>query len=271
MTIAVVWAEEGGLWAVADTRISTGRRSDSPQVLTDHGPKILLLPVVIRQPGPSGFFDNVSLATTIGFAFAGAVPPALATHALCSTVLQSLISSPSTPMPTLREIVEFVRKTAERYMRDWCLLSPNSAPFSALVFGSSYAGNEFEGYRISPTPESVFPITAVQIDPSSPIAIGSAAQAFYDRLRSIEEHGEPFGRRLRLPLVTVENMISAQSRTDVGGAIQLARTTPLGVNLYSRCSPINPGKPEAQITFLGIDIRDLEPIGQCRVGMPGLA
>jgi hypothetical protein len=250
---------------------STGRFSQTAQVLTDHGPKILLLPVVVRQSGAAGFFDKVRLTTTVGFAFAGSVPPALATHAVCSAVLQSLIALASAPLPSFCEIAEFVRRSSEQYMRDWGVLSPNGARFSSLVFGRCPINGTFEVVHIAPTRESVFSVAAVRVDTSQPTAIGSGAEAFHNQLKTIQRDGDPFGRTARLPLLALEGLVSGQSQTDVGGAIQLARADFAGVELYTRTTPVVPGKPEAKMTFLGIDVRDLGPVGQCIIGMTSVA
>ena len=53
--------------AVADTRIV---RSPG-NVLTEHGPKLLPLVVVCKQPGASGFFDREAYRAEIGFAYSG--------------------------------------------------------------------------------------------------------------------------------------------------------------------------------------------------------
>jgi hypothetical protein len=51
-------------------------------VLTEHGPKLLPLSVVCKQPGPAGFFDREKYRTTIGYAYAGSSLVGLSTHAL---------------------------------------------------------------------------------------------------------------------------------------------------------------------------------------------
>jgi hypothetical protein len=271
MTIAVVWAEGNGLWAVADTRISKNASNPVAQVLTDHGPKIFILPVTIKQPGASGFFDCVRFTTTLGFAFAGSVPPALATHALCSAVFQSLISMPSKPLPTLAEVVEFVRKAADRYMGEWGQLSPSSADFSALIFGACPASGILQVFQIFPKSGCIPRVVATKSDLSEPVVIGSGTKAFRHCLVDLKAKGDEFGRSARLPLLAVERMISGGAVTDVGGAIQLARTDQMGVVLYSRVSPVVHGEPLAQMTFLGIDVQELQPIGTCYVGMPAIA
>src|SRR6478752_8831702 len=55
MTLVAVWKAEGRLMAVADTRIARS----AGNVLTEHGPKLLPITVVCRQPalGPEAEID----------------------------------------------------------------------------------------------------------------------------------------------------------------------------------------------------------------------
>src|ERR1700730_13131817 len=135
MTIAVVWKSEQTLWAAADTRFSVPGNTTAAQRITDHGPKLFPLAVTVRQPGTSGFFGSIALQTTIGFMYAGAIAPALATHSLCAAVLQNLLTHDRNP--SLGEIVEFVRTCSERYMRGWGERWPDEQRwrFTALVLG----------------------------------------------------------------------------------------------------------------------------------------
>ena len=54
LTLVAVWRAEDPLMAVADTRIVRAPGN----VLTEHGPKLLPITVVCKQPGPSGLFDG---------------------------------------------------------------------------------------------------------------------------------------------------------------------------------------------------------------------
>src|SRR5436189_4983838 len=78
LTLVAVWRAEDRLMAVADTRIV---RSPG-NVLTEHGPKLLPLVVVCKQPGASGFFDREAYRAEIGFAYSGSTLSARAAHAL---------------------------------------------------------------------------------------------------------------------------------------------------------------------------------------------
>jgi hypothetical protein len=71
MTLAAVWRVEERVYAIADTRISRS----AGNVLTEHGPKLLPVILVCKQPGPAKFFNHVAFATAFGFAYAGATLP----------------------------------------------------------------------------------------------------------------------------------------------------------------------------------------------------
>jgi hypothetical protein len=88
MTVAAIWRDADGLWAVADTRLSSAGPTAATQSITDHGPKLFPLAVTVWQPGRSGFFNSVRSHNVIGYMYAGQVGPALATHALCAAVPQ---------------------------------------------------------------------------------------------------------------------------------------------------------------------------------------
>jgi hypothetical protein len=75
MTLAAVWKVGERVYAIADTRII---RSPG-NVLTEHGPKLLPVNMVCKQPGVSGFFDRIAYRTSFGFAYAGASLSALST------------------------------------------------------------------------------------------------------------------------------------------------------------------------------------------------
>jgi hypothetical protein len=87
MTLVAVWKAEGRIYAIADTRIIRS----AGNILTEHGPKILPLSVVCKQPGASGFFDKVVFAGSIGFAYSGSTLSALATHALADILSSASI------------------------------------------------------------------------------------------------------------------------------------------------------------------------------------
>jgi len=83
MTVITIWLEpeDQGLWAVADTRISS--RADSGVTVTrDSAAKLFAIPVKCHAAAAAPNFRRSPYYTTsVGFAFAGDVVPAAMTKA----------------------------------------------------------------------------------------------------------------------------------------------------------------------------------------------
>jgi hypothetical protein len=208
---------------------------------------------------------------TIGYMYAGQVGPALATYSFSSAVLQNLIATSGIPNPRLSEVVEFVRATAERYMRNWAEYVPGNALFNTLLFGWCNIDHELQAYQLIPRVESNLLVAAKRVNVSEPIPIGSGARDFARCLQNLRASGDLHGRSARLPMLAVESLVSNQVREDVGGDIQIGFATSQGLRIMTRVRPIVPGKPQAFCSFLGIDTEELGQVGLCRIGITGLA
>jgi hypothetical protein len=267
MTIAVIWEEDQGVWAVADTRISTPGITTVVQPITDHGPKIFSLPLAIRQPSS---FD-IRLQTSIGYAYAGSAGPALAAHALCSAALQNLVAS-NGRNPSLGEIADFISIVAKRYMRNWAERWPNNWEFTALIFGWCQINARLEAYQLVPSIKTEIQVESRCVDLSAPMSIGSGAAEFRRQFQIFVDSGQDsVGRSKRLPLLAVENIVERHVREDVGGDVQLGYATSSGMRILSRSRPLNPCTSQVSTTFLGIDTRELRQVGPCFFGMWSLA
>lgn len=269
MTIAVVWQEENALWAVADTRLSA-QGTATAQRITDHGPKLFPLAVTVRVPGSSGFFNQTKLQTSIGYLYAGYNGPALATHSLCSAVLQSLITSDNR-VPSLCEIANFICSLAQRYMRDWAECWPNHWKFTVLIFGWCTINRQLQTYKLAASIEGRILVTMQRLDTLNPVAIGSGVEEFAKQLEMLRSGSDAFRRTARLPLLAVEQLVARNARDDVGGDVQIGYVTSAGLQILGRVRPVTPGQPKAKMTFLGIDELELGDVGPCRVGLSGIA
>jgi hypothetical protein len=270
MTIAVVWEEDRGLWGVADTRISAEGTTTPTQRVTDHGSKLFPLGITVWEPGPSGFFDVVKLQSSIGYMYAGESGPALATYSLCSAVLQSLQVT-SGRVPSLGDIARFIAARAQHFMRDWAERWTTHWRFTALIFGWCNVNSRFETYKLSAEVRNRIVVVSECVDTTAPIVIGSGAEKFSKELERLRHQGDEFGRKARLPLLAVERLVARGVQDDVGGDVQIARVTPIGLQILSRVHPEIPGQPKAKITFLGIDTSELGDVGPCRIGLTSLA
>jgi hypothetical protein len=132
--------------AIADTPIIR----TAGNVLTEHGPKLLPISVVCKQPGASGFFDKEVYRSDIGFAYSGSTLSALAAHALSTTLLSNLIGAPGAPPPSLAEIAYFIGSASEKYMHEVCQLEPRTGRFAAIVFGWCPQQGALRTFEIQP-------------------------------------------------------------------------------------------------------------------------
>ena len=157
--------------AVADTRIV---RSPG-NVLTEHGPKLLPLVVVCKQPGASGFFDREAYRAEIGFAYSGSTLSALAAHALSNTLLSKLVGAPNAAPPALNEIAFFVAGASAEYMREVCQLSGTDGMFSSVVFGFCPVTRVLRAFRLNPMIDGASFRVDIQEHELNPIRIGGTA------------------------------------------------------------------------------------------------
>jgi hypothetical protein len=275
MTLAAVWRVGERLLAIADTRIS---RSPG-NVLTEHGPKILPITLLCKQPGPSGFYDRIAYATTFGFAYAGATLPALSTHALTNTLFQNLAGSTGSAPPALAELSVAIGEISLRYMREIGELSGPHALFSAIVFGFCTRTNRFRAFQIIPQISSgSLQIHLSEHDlygPDPLLVIGNRPELLRERvlrdrpaLYANPDHSiDPAMQAMReidLPRRALAALIAEGADETIGGATQEAWVTRAGFEPISKMVPILPrpeSGPNATSKVLGFDMHDFNTIG----------
>lgn len=280
MTLVAVWLHDFDaptttprVHAIADTRIS-----GSPgNVLTDHGPKILPLPIICRTAGRSGFIDLETFKGQFGFAFAGATLPALSTHALASTLFSNLAHHAEAPKePSLFNVAYAVANVASHYMKEVGQISERGALFKAVVFGFCPVELKYAAFEIRPKIEAdglKIELNAVVLDHSTVVVIGSDEAALR---ASIEEmRNEPDLHPINYceaPMRALRKYIQQNPESGVGGSIQQAWYYPYTLELVATMQPIVPIPPSprnAGLFVLGFDIFDMQMIGHHQVILKG--
>jgi hypothetical protein len=266
--------------AVPDTRIVRA----AGNVLTEHGPKLLPITVVCRQPGESGFFDREVYRADVGFAYSGATLSALAAHALSNTLLSKLIGVPGMPPPPLSEVAHFIAGASAEYMREVCQLSGRDGLFSAIVFGWCPEQRTLRVFELAPiygqAPLSVDVqeriLEPIKLDGSaaqSAIVIGSSPdllrEAIDMQLTDAREKGETHEIvAFDAPKRALRRLIEEGANEMVGGSIQQAWATALGFQIVTNLQPINRSS-RAGMFILGFDTADLRPVGYYQVASEG--
>jgi hypothetical protein len=284
VTLVAVWRAENRLMAIADTRIVRSANN----VLTEHGPKLLPIRVVCRQPGPSGFFDREVHRNDVGFAYSGSTLSALAAHALSNTLLSRLIGNPDALPPALNEVAHFVGGASAEYMREVCQLAGNSGLFSAVVFGWCPIQRALRVFELSPNTANaqvsvdihermLMPIRIGGTADEAVIVIGIAPDLLRQGIDRDLEEARQRGEVLEIvafdaPKRALRQIIVAGAHDMVGGSIQQAEATVSGFQILSSLEPITPRPPSPRNmgTFIvGFNTDDVQSVGSYRVGSLG--
>ncbi|WP_334366272.1 hypothetical protein [Bradyrhizobium sp. AZCC 1578] len=270
--------------AVADTRIVR----TAGNVLTEHGPKLLPVTIVCRQPGPSGFFDREVYRADIGFAYSGSTLSALAAHALSNTLLSKLIGNPGAPPPALNEVAHFIAGASAEYMREVGQLSGTDGLFSAIVFGWCPQQRTLRTFELRPRlanaqfwvdmqEHSLNPIRVGGTAAESSIVIGSSPALLKEAID--KELGDAKAREevhqivaFDAPRRALRHLIVENASEMIGGTVQQAWATASGFQIVSNVEPIalRPPSPRNVGTFiLGFDAADIQTVGNYRVASDG--
>jgi hypothetical protein len=189
MTLVAIWKTGQIINAVADTRIvrSVGN------VLTEHGPKLLPLPISCKQPGATGDFDREVVGMTVGFAYSGSTLPALSTHALASTLCSNLIAGPGAAPPTLEEIAGAVVAISSQYISEVGVLSPQNAVFCAIIFGYCVNAGRLRAFELLPVMQPKISVRIIEHDldaEGSVVIIGSSVNQLRERISGLRKQAE---------------------------------------------------------------------------------
>lgn len=264
MTIAAIWLENAEtLWCVSDTRISRPTEA-GVEITTDAGSKIYSLLVRCCVPGPNGFFDEVIFQRSFGFVFAGTVSPAVMTVATASNLLQSLVTFG--PVPTLKEIAEFLEKIGKRFADEMKLSSRIFGDFEACIFGKCPVSGILERWRFSTAGGS----SDLFGDLRLPLLLGtSSAQSEF--LQILADRLETTGGELRrLPQEIVSSMLEATKTVEVGGALSIGIVSGGEFKNYFYAKPAGLGGRQVWRSFNGIDLDEIGPVGLCSIGLSGM-
>lgn len=277
MTAVAIWYEQSDnlLWSVADTRVTGGPGT----ILTDAAAKLHVLPVVSRPVRQmTGMRSSPYHALRFGFAFAGSTLPALMTLATATSCLSQLEANTTDP-PCLRDVSELICRLGTRFRREVAASSsrPNSVTLTIAVFGWCLVMSKFVVHTLVPSDEGdQFALKMQETFPAEqadPIIFGSGRERVIAELQRLrEEASSGAAPSRRLPKHAMSKIVREAERTDdVGGSLSIGAAYPTGFELLSHVSPLIVGKPEATMSYNGIDVRELGQVGPFRIALTGVA
>jgi hypothetical protein len=238
MTLLVCHREDGIVTLLADTRIS-----GAVGALTDIGPKILTVPIIVSQ-GVEAPLPPVR--ATYGFGFAGSTLVAMSTYGLVASCLQSLVSPHPPRLPAASEVAQLFARVGTRYMREI------QATFEGFVVGPPEGDLEPQAFSLMPSSVSgQIALESQRLDPARRglWALGSGARPYMAWAQ--ERRG-----RWQTIIETVDAFIQANIDPKVGGHLQCGRCDADGFSQFMTLS-VDTESETVRSAFLGVDEDEL--------------
>jgi hypothetical protein len=265
------------LWAVSDSRISKPTQHVSERLtLIDEGQKIFSLPLICRKPGNEGFFSETYHTHSVGLAFAGDTLIGLNVASVLVPLLTNLCGYEESHIPSIEDIALLVNRIAMKYVK-----SLGSRIFvvryEAAVMGYCYRQRRLRMFRLTFRTGNGGLVTGcdeMQLDNPSYVLLLGSQKKNVDEAIQRERIGSDVSsiQYSRAPKRVVESLVQAETYQEIGGSIQLGIATQHGFNPYAVLKPIEKGKLQATLKFVGVDFsEDIGRIGDCQVSMMGMA
>ncbi|ADH87937.1 hypothetical protein Snov_0604 [Ancylobacter novellus DSM 506] len=261
MTCIAIWYEafDKVLWAVGDTRTINHLNGS----LSEASAKIFPLTVKCFVPGTSGFFDNLRLSRTLGFAFAGNTFSALQTYSALNAALQHMIGLPDLPLPSMADVAMLAQRLGTRYFVE------TLRPFEMAVFGCCPASNTLQVFHLEwDASRLMFDLRSLpETTSASPLLLGSHKPEIAEAIAELDAKAEHALRRT--PSRVLASIIREGRFPDVGGTLQIGTTRGREFGLMSYMQPSGNG-PQCAMVFLGLDVEtDLGQVGAFKVAPMG--
>jgi hypothetical protein len=274
MTLVAAWLnhESSGhpsLWMAGDSRIAL-----QGQTLIDAGVKVYEIPVVVRSPGESGFFDSVSLATTIGIGCAGNT---LVFQNVSQTLTSAFANLSGLPgqHPSLLDLASFAASVTTEVVSQLAELRPDAHGVSLVVGGVDPLLGAAMAYSVTPAFSSDaypvfegFTVERCHLETAAHF-VGDHVEDATTRLGELVEQSTHPITRERAPLHVIREFISDPAKPSIGGSLELGFTMGPRFQRVATLELIVRGQPDAQMLLNGFRIDDIH-VGPCAVGIMGM-
>lgn len=229
MTNAIVWKlpKHREIWAVADSRVSHKRKDGDATRVTDQAVKILPIEATVHRRSSHAEQPEAFSTLRLGLCYAGAVLPALMTHAAANFFLSNLVAE-SGGFPNRENLAELIRSLSEQYTRDasfaYAIDNPPVCEFA--VFGQSPASNgssEFWAYWIHPGQGAANGFKqvkeSVDLEAGEMVVLGEQTSQLKNDIGALQALGNPAWDGAE-PRIALSNRIRKNAHDTVGGTLQ---------------------------------------------------
>lgn len=269
MTVVVAWREGHGslLWVVSDSRLSEGD-VDQRLVLTDHGAKVLEIPVMVYSG--TGLVDVPYYRTTLGLSFAGS--SLIATQAYATALpLWSRLSTADTALPTLDDLAHHFALILERYAKG--LGAAGIRPHCACLligYDQSAKRSRAKSLTVSPADGSVIVDEACDKDEVFEV-LGRNPERVRAEIRALPKTiYMPFETEGRKALRYVRETLSKPEDLDIGGGVQIGICSERGFEPCFDAPPFVGGSPFPDMRFRGVQFEEISQVGPTFVNLRGI-
>ncbi|MDO8047419.1 hypothetical protein O3301_03005 [Janthinobacterium sp. SUN211] len=200
------------IWVIADTRVT------DPSKISDQATKILELDATTyKKIEGHGYQSMWNLS--IGFAYAGAVFPAMMTYAALKVLLSNLAPGEAR-LPTLQQIANLTAYIAEQYVRDGKKAFSEFPHCHIVLTGMSGYDGELAAMLVAPKeeyPDFQYKSRVLDLD---------VVHVFGDKVKELKaaiQHLQDEADETRLglePKIALELRIAAAESSKVGGTLQ---------------------------------------------------
>lgn len=274
MTLVATWLNTEppsgpSLWMAADSRIALRERT-----LIDAAVKVYEVPVVVRSPGPSGFFDKVTLATTIGIGCAGHT---LVFQNVCQTLTSAFanLSGLEGHYPSLADLAGFAASVTTGLVSQLAEFRADAHGVALVLGGVDPRLQQPVAFSLTPTFTSdAYPVFERFVVSTCDLQAGAyfvgdhVSDAKKRLAELIEESTHSIGRE-RAPLSVIREFILDTSKPSIGGSLELGYTTGERFQRVATVEPVVHGQPAAQMLLNGCRIDTLH-VGPCVVGITAM-
>lgn len=253
--LSAVHDGDPAVWIVADTRVT------DPSRISDQATKILELSVTThRKIHGHGYQAMWGLA--VGFAYAGAVFPAMMSYAALKPLLDNLAPG-NVPLPTLHQVANLTAYIVEQYVRAGSRAF-GSFPHCQIVL-TGMSGFEGELTSILVAPREIYPDFKYEsrvLDLSKIHVFGDERDELLSDIEKLIARADPATEGLE-PKLALENRIRSNHVRSVGGALQYG--------VHDGRFKVYAANGQIGKSFLGFDLKEIQTLIGFDILLDGLA
>ncbi|SFT61499.1 hypothetical protein SAMN05444141_102309 [Pseudovibrio denitrificans] len=267
MTAVAIWYNEigKGVWAVSDTLLS---KSDGAGELIKDASKVLPLTVARRQVTSQDKdieWSAIRYGPELGFCFAGSSLVAQNIYLALVPLLGNVKTFSEDFVPKLASVAEYVFSYSCERWEDYKYTLGEAGLFELGLFGYCLVEKKFSVYLIRfEKSDGVYELKLhahENLKDNDFFYLGDQREKVEELIgKEFASGGKP-GRPVdRAPKNVLGDLINDPNWETIGGGMQLAISTSLGLEMYATCTKLG-----SQITYLG---RPLDTVGKLDEGMP---